>query len=85
MTAKDEVYFLYSKQQIEEDTAINLNIGRKFIPGDVSVGNERKKYSKIIETKDLNKMMSMYPDVKIVVKGILASMKYTKIDNSFIK
>lgn len=85
MNAKDEVYFMYSKQQIEDDKAINLKIGRKFIPGDVSVGNERKKYSKIIETKDLKKMTATYPDAEIVTKGLYGSMKFTRIDNSFIK
>ena len=85
MNDKDEVYFIYSKQQVEEDKQINLQIGRKFIPGDVSVGNEKKKYSKIIETKDLNKMLALYPDTEIIIKGLYGSIKFTKIDNGYIK
>lgn len=85
MTAKDEVYFIYSKQQIEEDTEINARIGRKFVPGDVSVGNNRVKYSKILLVSDLDKMISVYPDTKIVAQGIYGNMKFTKIDDSFIR
>ena len=85
MNAKDEVYFMYSQQQIDTDTEINARIGRKFIPGDVSIGNNRAKYSKILLTSDLDKMIAMYPDAKIVTKGIYGNMKFTKIDDSFVR
>lgn len=85
MDAKDDVVFVYSTQQIEEDTVINRNIGRAFIPGNVSVGNDRLKYSKIVLKDDLNKMVSQYPDTKIVTSGKLGDFKYTKINNDYIK
>lgn len=85
MNAKDSVYFVYSQQQIDDDRVINGNIGRKFDPGDVSIGNSRVKYSKIILMDDLTKMTSNYPDTKIVAQGTLGNFKYTEIDNGFIK
>ena len=85
MGPKDNVYFVYSKQQIEEDKQINSKIGRKFDPGDVSIGNTRAKYSKIILVNDLDKMTSMYPDTKIVTQGIYGNIKFTPIDNGFVR
>lgn len=85
MTAKDDVYFIYSTQQIEEDKAINARIGSKFIPGNVSIGNTIVKYSKILLKSDLDKMTAMYPDVNIVAQGTLGNFKYTKIDDGFIR
>jgi hypothetical protein len=85
MGPKDNVYFVYSDQQIKEDKQINNNIGRKFEPGNVSIGNTRAKYSKIILTSDLDKMTAMYPDTKIVTQGILGNIKYTAIDNGFVR
>lgn len=84
MTAKDEVYFVYSASQIAQDKKINSNIGRKFECGDVSVGTKRIKYSKIVLQSDIDKMTAMYPDTKIVAKGTYGTMKFTKIDNDFI-
>ena len=85
MTTKDEVYFVYSIQQVEEDKSINSRVGRKFIPGYVSVGNDRMKYSKILLKTDLEKMTSRYPDVNIVAQGVLGNFKYTKIDDGFVR
>lgn len=85
MNSRDYVVFVYSKQQIDEDRAINAKINRNFIPGEVSVGSDRIKYSKILLKDELPKMTSMYPDSKIVAEGTLGNFKYTKINNDFIR
>jgi len=85
MTNRDEVRFVYSQQQIAEDTSINARVGRTFVPGQVSVGNTRMQYSKIILRDELNKMTSVYPDTKVVAEGVLGNFKYTKVDEGFIK
>ena len=83
MSPKDNVYFVYSQQQVDEDKATAARIGRKFNPGNVSIGNTTVKYSKILLQADIDKMTSMYPDTKIVAQGILGNIKYTPIDNGF--
>lgn len=85
MGPKDNVIFVYSQQQINDDKRINERIGRKFDPGFVAIGNTRAKYSKIILNTDLDKMTATYPDTKIVTSGILGNIKYTNIDNGFIR
>lgn len=83
MSPKDDVYFVYSTQQVEEDKAMAKRLGRQFAPGNVSIGPKTAKYSKIILQKDLDKMTAVYPDTKIVAKGILGNIKYTPLNNGF--
>lgn len=77
--------FVYSDIQVKTDKSINKKIGRDFKCGDVSIGSNRKKYSKIIEKSELQSMCSQYPDTKIVAEGKLSEMNYTEITNNFIK
>lgn len=85
MSSNDNVkLFVYSEMQIESDKRINKYINRNFKCGEVSTGASLKQYSKIINESDLEGMMQVYPDTKIVYKGKLSETSYTNIDNSYI-
>lgn len=75
----EEVLFVYSEMQIEEEKKINKVIGKTFSCGEVSAGASKKQYSKIIKPSDLNQMSGLYPDVKIIAQGKLSTMVYTEV------
>ncbi len=78
------VYFIYSSEQITKDTAINRKVGRQFNCGLVSIGSDKKEYSKIVLESDLNAMVTMYPDSIIIAHGKLNSFEYTDITEDYI-
>lgn len=79
MVNKDyEVIFMYSEIQDNEEKKIAKNIGKKFICGDVSIGSNIKKYSKIIKPDELKQFTGLYPDAKIIYQGLLSKTSYTE-------
>ena len=74
----DEVIFIYSEIQDLEEKNIAKNIGKTFSCGNVSTGSSVKKYSKIIKPSELNHMIGLYPDAKIIAQGKLSKMSYTE-------
>ena len=76
----DEVIFIYSEMQDLEEKNIAKNIGKTFVCGDVSTGSTIKKYSKMIKPSELNQMIGLYPDAKIIAQGNLSKMSYTKTE-----
>lgn len=70
------VYFIYSKQQFNDRTKVENNIGKKFSPGTVLVKGSRKQYTELNNTGE-----SSYSDATIVAEGELSRMNYTKIQS----
>jgi hypothetical protein len=67
-------YFIYSATQLKERTNIEKQVGRTFVPGNVSVGPKLKKYTELSSTGK-----SRYSDAVIVAKGDVSKMSYTPI------
>lgn len=70
----DTKYFLYSDEQIKEKNSILSKSGKKFVPGFVTVGGKRVKYTQLSDTAN----MKRYIDTKIVASGDLNNFSYTK-------
>lgn len=85
MLAEEDMLFVYSDMQYNEDVRIQRSIGMAFVLGDVSVGSDIKKFSKVIREKDLNAMVLQYPDTKIIYKGKLSTTSFHPIRKTSVK
>lgn len=76
--SKNEMYcFMYSDEQVKEEKAVNLKIGRDFQCGEVSRGANKKKFSDLIKLTDMAGYYARFPDAEIVYKGIKNKTVYT--------
>jgi len=71
--SKEYRYFLYSASQEKMLIEVNNRVGKKYIPGEVWVNGNYKKYTQISKTS----IDTMNGDAIIVAKGYLSDMKYT--------
>ena len=78
MNKNENVAFIYSEIHEQNEKEIAKKIGKTFLCGDVSVGANTKKFSKLIKSSEINQFVSMYPDAKIIAEGVLSSMRYTE-------
>lgn len=65
-------YFLYSEIQINEKNEALSKSGKEFVPGIVTVGGKRAKFTQLSDTPNMDR----YIDTKIVAKGELGEMTY---------
>lgn len=68
------VYFMFSVDQLKNNTKINEKIGRKYKPGSVLVNGSYKQFTEIINKLEDAK----YPDAILVASGVLDEMRYVK-------
>ena len=66
------VYFLFSKEQINEQNTVQNKLGKKFVPGTVNANGSRKKFTQLSTTREL----SRFPDAVIVASGVLKDFVY---------
>jgi hypothetical protein len=66
-------YFLYSDEQIEEKNNVLAQTGRKFVPGVVSVGSSKIKFTQLSDKPTIDRFV----DTKIVASGELSDFSYT--------
>ncbi len=67
-------YFLYSEIQINEKNEILAKSAKEFVPGIVTIGGRRVKFSQMSDTPK----MPRYIDTKIVAQGELEEMTVVK-------
>lgn len=67
-------YFLYSKDQLDEQTSILEKRGKQFTPGVVVVNGIRKQFTQLSSSPTLPRFI----DTKIVAEGEDSSFKYDK-------
>lgn len=65
-------YFLYSDEQIAEKNAILGRSGKSFVPGTVTIGGRRVKFTQLSNSPT----MERYIDTKIVASGELNTFTY---------
>lgn len=67
------VYFLYSPTQESMRSEIDKGLNKKFIPGQVNVQGEWKKFTQI----STNPSSKMFADAVVVAEGYRDKMKFT--------
>lgn len=76
MVIKDKqdeyVYFIYSYEQEQMRTKIESGVNKKFIPGEVMVRGEWKRFTMISKTANI----PMFVDAKVVAEGYKERMTY---------
>lgn len=73
--------FVYSELQVKDEIQNAESRGSTFICGEVVIGGTKVKYSNLIREEELDAMIALYPDTKIVYKGPLSDVTYTRIKN----
>ena len=71
--SKEYRYFLYSASQEKLLTEVNNRIGKKYIPGEVWVNGQYKKFTAMSKVS----VDTMNGDTILITKGYLSDMKYT--------
>ena len=64
-------YFIYSSSQHNVREETDSRLGKVFVPGEVLVGGQWKKFTHILNSPD-----TVYSDAVIVAKGYLDEMNY---------
>ena len=72
-----DIIFAYSEQMINEQNAVLKSIGKKFVPGEVFIGNSSKKYTKLVTNDEFNELKLRYTDIRIVARGDRYKTHYT--------
>ncbi len=67
-------YFIYSKEQFDEQTAILAKRNKRFVPGIVVVNGSRKQFTQISSTASIPRFI----DAQIVAEGEERNFKYEK-------
>lgn len=66
------VYFLYSDSQYKMRTEVESNLNKRFIPGEVMVRGDWKKFTQISKISS----SAMFADSVVVAEGYKDKMKY---------
>lgn len=85
MIEEQDMLFVYSEMQIDEEKKICKKIGKIFECGTVAIGHANQQFTKIISQDELSAMCAQYPDTVIVVQGKLSNMKYTDVKREYIR
>lgn len=85
MIEEQDMLFVYSEMQIDEEKKICKKIGKIFECGTVAIGHSNQQYTKVIPLSDLDAMCAQYPDTIIVTQGKLSTMKYTEVKREYIR
>lgn len=85
MIEEQDVIFVYSEMQIDEEKKICKKIGKIFECGTVAIGHSNKQFTKVIYQNELTAMCAQYPDTVIVTQGKLSNMKYTDVKREYIR
>ena len=67
----EEKFFMYSKEQYDKRVAIESKIGRKYIPGEIIINGEPRRFTEVS-----NKFNSRFKDVVLIYQGDPSSVKY---------
>lgn len=85
MVEEQEMMFVYSEMQIDEEKKICKKIGKIFECGSVAMGHSNQQFTKIISKDELSPMCAQYPDTVVVTQGKLSNMKYTDVKREYIR
>ena len=75
------MYFLYSSDQIVEKNNILKKLNKRFVPGVVTVGNKRVKFTQLSSEPT----MGRFADAKVVAKGELNTFTYVAPTDEFLR
>lgn len=70
-----DVYFIYSKEDLDKRTNMLKSVGTGYTPGTVLVNGKIKKYTEMVDSLDNQTLNS---DVKLIIKGKLENITYTE-------
>ena len=85
MIEEQDMLFVYSEMQIDEEKKICKKIGKIFECGNVAIGHANQQFTKVIYQNELTAMCAQYPDTVIVTQGKLSNMKYTDVKREYIR
>lgn len=68
------MYFLYSREQVDEKNEILAKSNKEFVPGYVIVGGIRKEFSTLSSKPEIPR----YIDTRIVAEGEVKDFTYEK-------
>ena len=79
MTKDKEMYFIYSEMEYDHNVERMKSIGKTFTCGHISVENKVQEFTNIIDPDILSNTLEIYPDIKIVAKGVPSKMTYVDV------